>query len=95
MIIEKKQTCITLLLVTECLRGVVVGEAEELDDTAPWDTNEFMLSTDGSLPPGSRRSASEEPNGETHSVIRHQCTALHFQLIYGMGSLMVDMSLVL
>ena len=48
-------------LVTECLRGVVVGEAEALEEEAPWDRKEFMLSTEASRPPGIRSSTSEEP----------------------------------
>lgn len=46
---------------TECLRGVVVGEAEALEEEAPWDRKEFMLSIEASRPPGIRSSTSEEP----------------------------------
>lgn len=64
------------LLVTECLLGVVVGEAEALEETAPWDNREFILSTEGSRAPGSLSSASEEPGGKV------ECLGLSEMLTY-------------
>lgn len=39
----------------------MVGEAEALEEEAPWDRKEFMLSIEASRAPGIRNSTSEEP----------------------------------